>query len=185
MKRVLMLTVCAALVACTSPKPAEVEAPAIEVTDSALVFSSGAPTRFDSVILHAAMAQTPGYVQTTQTLTGDAPTATTSGWFSLYGWTHFRVYVCADTSARTLSGAGSLRAFYKHDSTGLVMRNPSLDLNISVASTGATSCDGAACRCQVFSDMKTSGVGAVYFMADGVTTSAGTQALVGVIGGKQ
>lgn len=86
--------------------------------------------------------------------------------------TGIRVSVCVNGG--NLAGAGALRAYLLDDRTGLVKRNPALDLSISVT---ATSCQGSACPCQQFPDayVPASRVGGqVLYAPDGVTISAGT-----------
>lgn len=110
-----------------------------------------------------------------------APTAASTGGFDLTEVTGFRVSVCAE-SGQTLSGAGTIAAYLKNNITGLIERNPGLDLAITV--TG-TSCAGAACRCQVFPDMQVTGsdLGGTYFpRPSGVTVSGGTTVTVRVDG---
>lgn len=91
---------------------------------------------------------------------------------NLKGTTGLRVSVCVNGG--NLAGAGALRAYMLDDRTGLVKRNPSLDLSISVT---ATSCQGSACPCQQFPDAYTPASrlgGHVLYAPDGVTISAGT-----------
>lgn len=93
--------------------------------------------------------------------------------------TGIRVSVCA--VGGTLSGAGSLNAYLLDDRDGLVKRNVSLDLAITVT---ATSCAGAACTCQVFADQRVSASAAggyVLYAPNGVTHS-GTGVTVRIIG---
>lgn len=82
------------------------------------------------------------------------------------------VSLCA-ASGQTLSGAGSLNAYYYDPGAALWMRDPDLDLAVSVT---ATSCAGAACRCQVWPDFAVPGnkPGYVLFATNAVTVSAGT-----------
>lgn len=78
-----------------------------------------------------------------------------------------RVSVCV--TGGVLSGAGSLQAYLLNDRTGLIERNPGLDLTISVT---ATSCQGTTCPCQVFPDQRVSGSrvgGWVLYAPNGVT----------------
>jgi hypothetical protein len=82
----------------------------------------------------------------------------------------FRIMVCAGAS-QTLSGAGTLQAYLLDEKSGLVARNPSLDM--SVTSSGV--------RCQAFPDFVVAGSkveGRVIFAANGVTVSAGTTVTV-------
>lgn len=106
-----------------------------------------------------------------QILTRAVPTSATTG-FNTHRVKGMRVSVCAQSGA-TLSGAGSINAYNQNPSTGLWERNPGLDLAISVT---ATSCAGAACRCQVFPDIEqVASQGSQYLpAANAVTVSAGT-----------
>lgn len=112
----------------------------------------------------------PGECSEAQALTRAVPSvATDSDWVSLSGIKSFRLSVCAD-SGQTLSGAGALHAYVRGAAAPL--RNPSLDVNVTVT---ATSCAGAACRCQVFPDFSTAvGIGSFMFASSGITVSAGT-----------
>ena len=85
------------------------------------------------------------------------------------------IELCA-ASGQTLSGAGSLQAYYYDPAIALWTRNPSLDLAVTVAST---SCGGAACRCQTWGDLAVgaSKSGYVLFATSGITVSAGTLAV--------
>lgn len=109
-----------------------------------------------------------------QALTRAIPAiATATDWVPLTGIRAFDVEVCAE-SGQTLSGAGSLQCYRKGAVAAL--RNPSLDLNITVT---ATSCAGAPCRCQTFPNFKTAvGIGAFMFAASAVTVSGGTTVTV-------
>lgn len=82
------------------------------------------------------------------------------------------VSLCA-ANGQTLSGAGTLDAYYYDLGAALWMRDPDLDLTVSV--TG-TSCGGAACRCQIWPDFDVAAVkgGYVLFATTGITVSAGT-----------
>lgn len=82
------------------------------------------------------------------------------------------VSLCA-ASGQTLSGAGTLAAYYYDTSVALWMRNPDLDLTVSVT---ATSCGGSPCRCQIWPDfpVDSSKGGYVLFATTGITVSAGT-----------
>lgn len=83
----------------------------------------------------------------------------------------YSIMLCA-ASGQTLSGAGSLQAYKFDDRRGLVSRNPSRDLPVTVTST---SCQGAACRCQNWDDVPLAdGLGWALFAATGVTVSSGT-----------
>lgn len=77
----------------------------------------------------------------------------------------FRVSVCAD-SGQTLSGAGTLKAWWYHPSALVWMRNPSLDLTVSASSV----------RCQVFPDQRITAFigGRIIYAASAVTVSSGT-----------
>jgi hypothetical protein len=97
----------------------------------------------------------------------------------------FRVEVCA-ASGQTLSGAGAERA-YLLNHNGEVLRNPGLDLSISVTATGSASCFGAACRCQVFPDQHVSASaasGLVMYVPDAVSVSGGTTLTTRISGHK-
>lgn len=85
----------------------------------------------------------------------------------------FRVSVCA-TSGQTLSGAGTLQAWLLDERSGLVMRNPGLDMAISASGT----------RCQVFPDIRSVMVssGRVIYAASGVTVSGGATVDVQILG---
>lgn len=120
----------------------------------------------------------PVHLSSTQSTTESAPTADSSG-FALVNVEGFRVSVCAE-SGQTLAGAGALNAYLKgHD--GLIHRNPSLDLSISVT---ATSCAGSACRCQTFPDQRqwAQQSGTLFYVANGVTVSGGTTVVVRIDG---
>lgn len=110
-----------------------------------------------------------------QILTRAAPTTNIQG-VTLANVRGFRVAVCAE-SAQTLSGAGVLHAYLYNAKAGLWMRNPSLDLTVSVT---ATSCAGAACRCQAWPDQRVPVVlgHRVLYATSGVTVSGGTTATV-------
>lgn len=114
-------------------------------------------------------------------LTGAVPTAATSGGLSLNEVQGFRVSVCAE-SGQTLAGAGALNAYYVNHNTNLAQRNPGLDKSVSVT---ATSCAGAACRCQVFPDDENTNPalgGQVFFVPNAVTVSGGTTVTVRIEG---
>lgn len=110
-----------------------------------------------------------------QILTRAAPSAVTDGMF-LKDVVGYRLTVCA-ASGQTLSGAGALRAWYYSYESGVWGRNPTLDQTITVT---ATSCAGAACRCQTFPDFEVvaNQGGRVLFATDAVTVSGGTTATV-------
>lgn len=82
------------------------------------------------------------------------------------------ISLCA-ASGQTLSGAGTLDAYYYDPAAALWMRDPDLDLAVSVT---ATSCAGSACRCQVWPDydIPANKAGYVLFATHGVTVSSGT-----------
>lgn len=84
----------------------------------------------------------------------------------------FSIMLCA-ASGQTLSGAGTLQAYRFDDRRGLVARNPGKDLAVSVT---ATSCQGAACRCQAWDDIQMADSSEVWvmFATNGVTVSSGT-----------
>lgn len=189
MKKLFPIALAAALfgVACVhAPKPVQV-VQYDQLPPDVYVEGAGGyiPSNIGELAGTELLGQTgvPGYVETSQSLTGSVPTATTTGWFALdRRFTFIRAYVCAG-SGQTLSGAGTLQAYWrfeKNDGTKLVMRNPSLDLTVSVT---ATSCTGSACRCQVFTDRRTGGVGSLFYVPSGVTLSSGSTAAVGIVGG--
>lgn len=114
-----------------------------------------------------------------QALTGSMPTTSDTG-LTVDGPTAVRPYVCAN-AGQTLSGAGTINVFFIDPYESVVMRNPGLDLSVSVTST---SCQGAACQCQVFPDMLVKGgAGKMRLVPSGVTVSGGTTVRVGLIGG--
>lgn len=90
------------------------------------------------------------------------------------------ISVCA-ASGQTLAGAGTLDAYYYHPGAALWMRNPGLDLTISVT---ATSCAGSPCRCQIFPDFSVGApkAGYILYATNGVTVSGGTTVVVRVDG---
>lgn len=110
-----------------------------------------------------------------QALTRAAPTASSDG-MALDNLAGYRVSVCAE-SGQTLSGSGNLRAYLYHGDVGLWMRNPALDLAVSVS--------GA--RCQVFPDIEPAAreIGEnhrVLYAADTVGVSGGTTVTVRIDG---
>lgn len=118
--------------------------------------------------------------QVNQILTAAAPSASTDGMDST-GIKGYRVTLCA-TSGNTLSGAGTLHAYYfSVPAGGLWTRNPGLDLPVTVT---ATSCAGAACRCQTFPDLEAQSKikGRVKWATSAVTVSGGTTVDVNVEG---
>ena len=90
------------------------------------------------------------------------------------------ISVCAE-STRTLSGAGALNAYYYDPAVALWLRDPDLDLAITV--TG-TSCAGSGCRCQVWPDfLIAAGKGGyVLYATNSITVSGGTTVVVRVGG---
>lgn len=92
------------------------------------------------------------------------------------GW----IELCA-ASGQTLSGAGTLDAYYYDLAAALWFRNPLLDLAVSVT---ATSCAGSPCRCQIFPDLPVAAVkgGYILYATNGVTVSGGTTVVVRVDG---
>jgi hypothetical protein len=82
------------------------------------------------------------------------------------------VSLCA-ASGQTLSGAGSLAAYYYDPAAALWMRDPDLDLDVDLT---ATSCGGSPCRCRVWPDfpVPANKAGYVLFATDGITVSGGT-----------
>lgn len=127
-----------------------------------------------SILALCALAPTPAHAEEfsePQALTRAAPTTATEG-VSLLQVRGFRVAICAAVG-QTLSGAGTLQAWVYQAKAQVWMRNPSLDLTISVT---ATSCAGAACRCQVFPDQRVPVLYAhrVLYAANAVTVSGGT-----------
>ncbi len=106
---------------------------------------------------------TTAYWTEVQLLTRAAPTLVTEG-LNLRGVVGFRVTVCANAT-RTLSGAGSLRAYVWDNNLLRWIRNPGIDLSVS----------SSAMRCMAFPDVETvAASGRVLYAADGVTVSAGT-----------
>jgi hypothetical protein len=128
--------------------------------------------RFLAVLLAFVFASSPAYADeyslTVAASGGSAPTLVTDG-LNLYQVRGFRVMVCAEAT-RTLSGAGSLQAYYYHPTSGLWMRNPSLDLSVTASSV----------RCQVFPDQRVAAVGSgrVFYNTASVTVSAGTNVTI-------
>lgn len=115
-----------------------------------------------------------GYRRSTtesQALTRAAPTLATEG-LDLDKVTHYQVTVCAETS-RTLSGAGTLAAYWYNPGLAAWVRTPGLDLTVSAT----------AVRCMSFPQSRVnSGLGRVLYAATGVTVSAGTTVDVRVDG---
>lgn len=101
-----------------------------------------------------------------QPLSNSAPTAASEG-MSLGGVRGFRVSVCAQVG-QTLSGTGTLLAYWYDSVAALWMRNPALDW--SVTATGV--------RCQVFPDQRVvaASAGRVFYATSALTVSGGTTA---------
>lgn len=143
-----------------------------------------------ALVAGAAEAQVQRFASENQILTRAVPTSAsftasntdgTGKALDLGKLTAFRVSVCAE-STRTLSGAGTLQAYLYDRKFAKVKRNPSLDLTISVT---ATSCQGAACRCQVFPNLSTGNLTAgdvLLYATNGVTVSAGTTVDIEYVG---
>jgi hypothetical protein len=113
----------------------------------------------------------------TSNLTGTAPTAwESSNAFNLMNVDGYRIRVCAP-SGQTLSGAGTLQIYTASTVDGAISRNPSIDETVSVT---ATSCTGAACRCQTFPDREQVAQqgGRLWAVPSGVTVSGGTTVTV-------
>lgn len=122
----------------------------------------------------------------TQNLTGSAPdyatliAGTSQPGLLVESFPHLRPFVCA-SSGQTLSGAGSILAYWCDRGEEICMRNPSLDYSVTVT---ATSCNGSACQCQVFPDLQGGGgPGFIRYVPSGITVSAGTTVRAGVVGG--
>lgn len=82
------------------------------------------------------------------------------------------ISLCA-AEGETLSGAGTLDAYYYDVSASLWMRDPDIDLSVTVT---ATSCAGSPCRCQIWPDFPVDSKKAGYtlFATNGITVSGGT-----------
>ena len=112
-----------------------------------------------------------------QLLTRAAPTLSTEGLSLIadsgYPVRGFVVSVCAE-DGETLSAAGTLRAWAYHPEAAVWMRNPDLDLDVSVSGT----------RCQVFPDLRTGLLMSrrVLFAADELEVSGGTTVAVRIDG---
>lgn len=137
--------------------------PSIASAQTYLACSSNCPSRY--------------YWETAVPTTRAAPSATpvdgtVNSGMKLNAVVGAYVSLCA-ASGQTLSGAGSLNAYYYDPGAALWMRDPDLDLSVSV---GATSCAGAACRCQVWPDFAISSakLGYVLYATNGITVSGGT-----------
>lgn len=110
---------------------------------------------------------------TVGTCTGTAPTGSGEGML-LSGVSSYRLRVCAagallddaGTNPTSLSGAGTLQAYWRDAAEATWIRNPGLDQSVTVS--------GVAC--QVFPDFVVgSQIGRVRYVASGVTVSdAGT-----------
>lgn len=130
----------------------------------------------------AAYAATTRYAQENQALSRAVPVAAdfdatnTDGSrkaLSLAGASKFQVSVCA-ASGQTLSGAGTLNAYLYDRTRQKVKRNPAIDLTVTVT---ATSCQGAACRCQQFPVQEAANIpagDALIYATSAVTVSSGT-----------
>lgn len=95
-------------------------------------------------------------------LTGVAPSASTEG-VPLSSAKSYRVVVSAQVG-QTLSGAGSLQAYFFSPNTGWA-RDPDLDLTLSVSGF----------RSQAFSDVLVGPpMGRMRYVGNGVTVSSGT-----------
>lgn len=93
--------------------------------------------------------------------------------------TGYRVSICAELG-QTLAGAGTINMYYWSFATGspdVWYMNPQLTETISVT---ATSCQGAPCRCQTFSDRDVTAHidGFLEPATNGVTVSGGTTVTV-------
>ena len=117
------------------------------------------------------------YWETAVPTTRAAPSATpvdnqVSSGMKLNSVTGAWISLCA-ISGQTLSGAGTLDAYYYDMGAALWMRDPDLDRTVTVT---ATSCAGSPCRCQVWPDfpVDSSKGGYVLFATNGVTVSSGT-----------
>lgn len=109
----------------------------------------------------------------TQALTRAAPGVmefTPSASLKLLGLSGFRVTVCAE-SGQTLSGAGTLSIYMLDELSGLVTRNPGLDMSVTASGN----------RCQTFPDLVVAGSrgdGWMIAAATGITVSGGTTVTV-------
>ena len=116
-----------------------------------------------------------------QPLTRPTPTTapsvgTVGSGMSLTGVYGARVTLCP-TAGQTLTGAGTLRAYYWHSSVATWMRNPDLDLSVGSATTTAN-------PCRVWPDWTTSvrGGGFILSASDGIGVSGGSAVVVRVDG---
>lgn len=124
-----------------------------------------------------ALATPERYLYETQSLTRSDPSSATDG-MSLVAASGrpvrgFMVSVCA-ASGQTLSGGGYLRAWVYHPDAALWMRNPQLDLQVSLSGK----------RCQAFPDLRTGYLQdrRVLFATESVTVSGGTTVTVRIDG---
>lgn len=119
----------------------------------------------------AAFAAPARFITEAQALTRAVPTLATEG-MGLSGVKGYRVSVCAE-SGQTLAGTGNLRAWLYNPDAGLWMRNPALDLAITVT-----------VRCQVFPDVRVAAEleHRVLYANDTVGVSGGTTATMRVDG---
>lgn len=102
-----------------------------------------------------------------QALTRAAPSAATEGML-LTRVAGYRVSICA-ASGQTLSGAGSLQAYYFDPAREVWIRNPTLDRSVTVSGS----------RCQAFPDATTLvRFGRVLYATSSVTVSGGTTVTV-------
>lgn len=122
----------------------------------------------------------PRYYWETAPLTRTAPSAvpvdgTVGSGMKLTYVTGAWISVCA-ASGQTLSGAGTLDAYFFDPAAGLWMRNDDLDLSVTVTA--------ATYRCQVWPDFAVSAskAGYVLYATNGITVSGGTTVVVRVSG---
>jgi hypothetical protein len=122
----------------------------------------------------------------TQILTRAVPTEssfTAAASLNLALLNGYRVRICAN-SGQTLSGAGTMQAYWLSNRGSEVSRNLELDKSVNVT---ATSCQGAACRCMTWGDFQVA-VGAggrVIHATNGVTVSGGTDVQICYFGYKR
>lgn len=112
-------------------------------------------------------------VPTTRAAPSSAPVDYTVGsGLKLNQITGAYISLCAE-EGETLSGAGTLDAYYYDVSAALWMRNPDIDLTVTVT---ATSCAGSPCRCQIWPDFPVDSKkgGYTLFATNGITVSGGT-----------
>jgi hypothetical protein len=101
-------------------------------------------------------------VDQSEALTGSAPTASTEG-VSLHFAKSYRIVVSAPVG-QTLSGAGTLQAYFYSPNTGWA-RDPDQDLTLSVSGS----------RSQVFSDVLVGPpMGRLRYVGNGITVSSGS-----------